>query len=110
MISALFQEREGEQVRCLLCPHRCLLPDGAAGRCLARRNRGGTLIAESYGQLKIMRFFFGRLGPVGDWMETLVAAFRQDFGDAYKGTIRPWIKYAFIKNRHTLDRACLFLS
>ena len=31
---------------------------------------------------KIMRFFFGRLEPVGDWMEKLTAAFRRDFGDS----------------------------
>ena len=31
---------------------------------------------------QIMRFFFGRLEPVGDWMDKLVAAFRRDFGDS----------------------------
>jgi pyruvate formate lyase activating enzyme len=51
VIAARFQVGEQEKVRCLLCPHRCLLADGALGRCLARRNRKGTLIAESYGQL-----------------------------------------------------------
>lgn len=51
MIAARFQAREGEKVRCLLCPHRCLLLHGALGRCLARRNHRGTLMAESYGQL-----------------------------------------------------------
>lgn len=38
-------------MRCLLCPHRCLIPAGGAGRCLARRNVDGVLIAESYGHV-----------------------------------------------------------
>jgi len=51
VIAARFQTQEQEKVRCLLCPHHCLLADGAVGRCLARRNHQGTLMAESYGQL-----------------------------------------------------------
>ncbi|HYE83396.1 MAG TPA: tryptophanase [Clostridia bacterium] len=31
---------------------------------------------------KILRFFFGRLKPVSDWQERLVAKFRKDFGDS----------------------------
>ena len=31
---------------------------------------------------KVLRFFFGRLEPVGDWQERLVAKFRADFGDS----------------------------
>ncbi|MCL2865131.1 MAG: tryptophanase [Lachnospiraceae bacterium] len=31
---------------------------------------------------KVLRFFFGRLEPVGDWPEKLVVAFRKDFGDS----------------------------
>jgi tryptophanase len=30
----------------------------------------------------ILRFFYGRLRPVGDWQHALVAKFRQDFGDS----------------------------
>ncbi len=30
----------------------------------------------------ILRFFFGRLAPVSDWQEKLVAKFRSDFGDS----------------------------
>lgn len=29
-----------------------------------------------------LRFFFGRLEPIGDWQERLVAKFRADFGDS----------------------------
>lgn len=31
---------------------------------------------------KTLRFFFGRLEPIGDWQEKLVAKFREDFGDS----------------------------
>lgn len=31
---------------------------------------------------KILRFFFGRLKPVSDWQEKLLAKFREDFGDS----------------------------
>ncbi|NLT56482.1 MAG: tryptophanase [Actinomycetales bacterium] len=30
----------------------------------------------------VLRFFYGRLAPVSDWQEQLVAAFRRDFGDS----------------------------
>lgn len=31
---------------------------------------------------KVLRFFVGRLTPIGDWTERLVAKFRADFGDS----------------------------
>lgn len=31
---------------------------------------------------KVLRFFFGRLQPLGDWQERLAAKFREDFGDS----------------------------
>ncbi|HDQ99193.1 MAG TPA: AmmeMemoRadiSam system radical SAM enzyme [candidate division WOR-3 bacterium] len=42
---------EGNAVRCLLCPHECLIAPGRRGRCLGRVNRDNRLIAASYGQL-----------------------------------------------------------
>ena len=30
----------------------------------------------------VLRFFFGRLAPIGDWQEKLAAKFRADFGDS----------------------------
>ena len=30
----------------------------------------------------VLRFFFGRLAPVSDWQEKLVAKFKADFGDS----------------------------
>ncbi|MGQ9730849.1 MAG: AmmeMemoRadiSam system radical SAM enzyme [Candidatus Zipacnadales bacterium] len=40
---------EGDRLRCNLCPQRCLIAPGKAGRCGVRRNEGGTLIARTYG-------------------------------------------------------------
>ena len=31
---------------------------------------------------KILRFFFGRLAPIGDWQERLIAKFKADFGES----------------------------
>lgn len=35
-----------------------------------------------YEEPKVLRFFFGRLEPVSDWQERLVAKFKADFGDS----------------------------
>ncbi len=48
---ALWWQPEAEKLRCLLCPHRCLLAEGGWGRCGARRAEGGRLYAESWGRL-----------------------------------------------------------
>jgi pyruvate formate lyase activating enzyme len=34
---------EGDKLRCVACGHRCLIPDGRAGICKVRSNRGGDL-------------------------------------------------------------------
>ena len=31
---------------------------------------------------KVLRFFFGRLKPIGDWQQKLMNKFREDFGDS----------------------------
>jgi pyruvate formate lyase activating enzyme len=42
---------EGGAVRCELCPHRCLIPEGKQGICGVRENRGGSLFALTYGNV-----------------------------------------------------------
>lgn len=37
-------------VSCDLCPHRCVIPEGAAGDCRVRVNLGGKLRATTYGR------------------------------------------------------------
>ena len=40
---------------------------------------GGLTFSE---EPAVLRFFFGRLAPLGDWPERLAAQFRRDFGDS----------------------------
>lgn len=49
-----YAHTDNQQVVCALCPHRCQLADGQTGRCRARRNQAGTLIADSYGKVTAM--------------------------------------------------------
>jgi len=45
-------EPAGEgRARCLLCPRRCLIPEGGRGFCGVRANLGGRLHTLSYGNL-----------------------------------------------------------
>jgi len=44
----MYQRADGASVRCLLCPHNCLIHPDRAGKCLARLNKGGVLTAKSY--------------------------------------------------------------
>jgi pyruvate formate lyase activating enzyme len=45
---------EGERVRCLLCPNRCLVASGKLGRCLGRKNINGKFFAINYGEVVAM--------------------------------------------------------
>ncbi len=47
--AAAHWRREGGSVRCLLCPHNCLVAEGKRGICGVRENRSGTLCATTYG-------------------------------------------------------------
>lgn len=50
--------------------------------CWLHENRdlvGGLRFVE---EPEILRFFYGRLEPIGDWQQQLVAKFRADFGDS----------------------------
>ncbi len=46
---ALFVQKEGGVVRCLKCPHGCVLVDGQSGICRNRVNFRGTLYTIAYG-------------------------------------------------------------
>lgn len=48
--TACYQEQKGGgTVRCLLCPHVCLLQENETGLCHARKNVNGTLYTLAYG-------------------------------------------------------------
>ena len=42
---------EKKKIPCPVCCHHCLLAEGQAGACGARKNRGGRIIASNYGRL-----------------------------------------------------------
>lgn len=44
-----------------------------------RKLIGGLRFVE---EPEILRFFYGRLEPIGGWVGALVDAFRRDFGDS----------------------------
>ncbi|OPY31242.1 MAG: pyruvate formate lyase-activating enzyme 1 [Methanomassiliicoccales archaeon PtaU1.Bin124] len=48
-MEARYWKEEAGKVRCGLCPHHCLISDGAVGICGVRRNDSGKLTALSYG-------------------------------------------------------------
>lgn len=51
MKPALLYERIDDSVRCMLCAHGCTIPEGRAGICNVRLNKGGTLYSAVYGRL-----------------------------------------------------------
>ncbi|MBN1437967.1 MAG: AmmeMemoRadiSam system radical SAM enzyme [Anaerolineales bacterium] len=46
----LYDKLPGGKVRCRLCAHRCIIPDGGKGICQVRENRGGVLYTLAYGK------------------------------------------------------------
>lgn len=40
-----------KKVKCILCPHNCIIKDGKNGICLGRKNTGGVLYSVIYGEV-----------------------------------------------------------
>ncbi|NLO25779.1 MAG: AmmeMemoRadiSam system radical SAM enzyme [Clostridiales bacterium] len=51
MKEAMYYTRDGDTVRCFLCPHACVLKPEQTGRCSVRRNKGGVLYSLNYGEI-----------------------------------------------------------
>jgi pyruvate formate lyase activating enzyme len=107
-MEALFYELVNDSVRCMLCPHNCLIKNEHTGICLVRRNKDGTLLAETYGNLSainfdpiekkpLYHFYPGKiilsLGSVGcnmkckccqNWNISQVSAADFSFGDSFE--------------------------
>ncbi len=49
--TAAYYSREGDGVRCRLCPHSCRLMPGQTGLCRVRECRNGELVTLSYGSV-----------------------------------------------------------
>lgn len=48
--ASFYEQLPGGEVRCGLCPNRCVLAEGQRGTCRARENIGGKLYSLVYGQ------------------------------------------------------------
>lgn len=46
----LYETMDENQVRCNLCSHHCVIPEGGVGVCKVRKNEGGTLYSLVYGK------------------------------------------------------------
>ena len=51
MKEASFWKPEGENVRCFLCGHHCIIPNLERGFCAVRENRAGILYSLNYGKI-----------------------------------------------------------
>ena len=48
-IAEYWENSGSNEIRCLLCPHFCIIKENQVGKCGVRGNNNGTLMAESYG-------------------------------------------------------------
>ncbi len=51
MEAKFYEKRPDKKVKCLLCPHGCVISSGKVGICSIRKNIDGTLIALTYGRI-----------------------------------------------------------
>lgn len=49
--AVLWETRDGQRVRCILCQWRCLIEPGQPGRCRVRKNVNGTLFSLNYDKI-----------------------------------------------------------
>ena len=47
----LYEKLENGKVRCLICPRKCVIPEGGTGFCGTKRNKGGKLFTLVYGEV-----------------------------------------------------------
>ena len=51
MVGADYYSKEEDKIRCLLCPHNCLIPNNKFGICKVRHNHNGELVTDVYGKI-----------------------------------------------------------
>ena len=47
-MEARYYVKEGDRIRCELCPHRCVIAKGETGICGVRKHIQGKLVSEKY--------------------------------------------------------------
>ncbi|NDL67402.1 radical SAM protein [Anaerotalea alkaliphila] len=67
MHEAMYYEKTTGGVRCLLCPHRCRIPEGKNGLCGVRRAEGGSLYTLNYGKLSAIHVDPIEKKPLACW-------------------------------------------
>ncbi len=56
-MEALFYHKiDNEKIKCVLCPHNCIINNGKSGICKVRVNTKGILISENYGIVSSIGF------------------------------------------------------
>ena len=45
-----YKKSDDGRIECQLCPHHCRMADGKTGLCRSRKNKGGVLVGEGYGE------------------------------------------------------------
>lgn len=48
---AMYYEKQADKIKCLLCPHHCLIAPDKFGRCSVRTNKDGDLKTINYGEI-----------------------------------------------------------
>jgi pyruvate formate lyase activating enzyme len=48
--ASFYEKLDNLKVKCLLCPHECLINNNETGICAVRKNQGGTLFSLVYGK------------------------------------------------------------
>jgi pyruvate formate lyase activating enzyme len=49
--ASYYKLSDEKNIRCFLCPHQCLIPEGKTGFCGVRRHQGGKLYALNYSRV-----------------------------------------------------------
>jgi len=108
MHKALYYQQTGNnQVKCMLCPHECLINEGKRGSCRVRKNDQGVLYSENYGRVTALHldpiekkplyhFYPGRtILSVGTFGCNLKCRFCQNY-DISQSSIENFIHFVFI--------------
>jgi pyruvate formate lyase activating enzyme len=56
MIASFYEPLENKAVKCLVCPHVCIIPEGKTGTCKVRKNFNGKLHACTYRKYAAVSF------------------------------------------------------
>ena len=54
IVSKYYDSLTEDNVKCLLCPHNCIIKNGNTGICGVRHNIDGSIYAENYGKVVAM--------------------------------------------------------